>query len=209
MNKVANKSVIKIAVAEESPVIRMGVVAALKRVAGSSAILFEIARPADFNTRIKSYQPDVLIVDPHFSVSPSSLFDVTALRADSDLEMSSASVVALLSSPFSKQSLDAYDSWLSVYDSEDELKSLLDSLLKTEPVPLEDEEEQLSAREKEVVRYVVKGLANKEIADVMNISLFTVLTHRRNISRKLKIHSSIALAIYAISNKIATVDEVK
>ena len=43
----------------------------------------------------------------------------------------------------------------------------------------------------------------------MNISVYTVLTHRRNIARKLNIHSAIALAIYAISNKLVTVDEVK
>lgn len=73
----------------------------------------------------------------------------------------------------------------------------------------EGESEALSAREKQVVKGVVSGLANKEIADQMNISVYTVLTHRRNIARKLNIHSSIALAIYAISNKLVTVDEVK
>lgn len=185
----------------------MGVVAAIKRVAGSSAILFEIASPGDLQTRIKSYQPDVLVINPLFAPG----LDVAQLRANPDLDLADACIVALLSTPPSRLALAAYDNWLSIYDSENDIQSLLDALSKAEPAKADsdDDDEQLSAREKEVVRYVVKGLPNKEIADVMNISLFTVLTHRRNISRKLKIHSSIALAIYAISNKIATVDEVK
>ena len=60
-----------------------------------------------------------------------------------------------------------------------------------------------------MVKGVVSGLANKEIASQMNISVYPVLTHRRNIARKLNIQSSITLAIYAISNKLVTVDEVK
>ena len=71
------------------------------------------------------------------------------------------------------------------------------------------EEDVLSQREKEIVCEVVKGLTNKEIADRMNLSVFTVLTHRRNISKKLQIHSSTALTIYAITNNLVSIDEVK
>ncbi len=60
----------------------------------------------------------------------------------------------------------------------------------------------LSSREKEVVVCVVKGMSNKEIADTLFISVNTVLTHRRNIARKLKIHSSAGLTIYAIANNL-------
>ncbi len=60
----------------------------------------------------------------------------------------------------------------------------------------------LSGREKDVVRGVVQGLTNKEIADRLFIAPNTVITHRRNIARKLQIHSVAALTIYAIVNKI-------
>ena len=66
----------------------------------------------------------------------------------------------------------------------------------------EQETEELSEREKEVLVQVVKGLSNKEIADVLFISTHTVITHRKNISRKLKIHSVAGLTIYAIVNKL-------
>lgn len=67
----------------------------------------------------------------------------------------------------------------------------------------------LSEREKEVVRWVVRGLANKEIAEKMFISVNTVMTHRRNISRKLQIHSPAGLTIYALVSGLISLDEVQ
>ena len=60
------------------------------------------------------------------------------------------------------------------------------------------ETEELSEREKDVLVQVVRGLSNKEIADVLCISTHTVITHRKNIARKLNIHSTAGLTIYAI-----------
>lgn len=67
----------------------------------------------------------------------------------------------------------------------------------------------LSDREKEVIVCVVKGLSNKEIAGQLYISVNTVMTHRRNISRKLKIHSPAGLTIYAIVNGLINLEDVK
>ena len=69
-------------------------------------------------------------------------------------------------------------------------------------------DEQLSDREKEIVVCVAKGLSNKEIADTLCLSVNTVTTHRRNIARKLQIHSAAGLTIYAIVNKLVTLSEV-
>jgi regulator of cell morphogenesis and NO signaling len=68
--------------------------------------------------------------------------------------------------------------------------------------------ESLSEREKEIVICVAKGMANKEIADHLCLSVNTVTTHRRNIARKLQIHSSAGITIYAIVNKLVTLSEV-
>jgi len=62
--------------------------------------------------------------------------------------------------------------------------------------------EALSDRERDVLIEVVKGLSNKEIADVLCISVHTVISHRKNISRKLDIHSPAGLTIYAIVNNL-------
>ncbi|MBQ0050278.1 MAG: helix-turn-helix transcriptional regulator [Bacteroidales bacterium] len=60
----------------------------------------------------------------------------------------------------------------------------------------------VSEREKEIIRCLVQGMTNKEIAGQLFISVNTVITHRRNIARKLQIHSLAGLTIYAIANNI-------
>ena len=67
----------------------------------------------------------------------------------------------------------------------------------------------LSAREKEIIVGVVKGLTNKQIAERLFISAHTVITHRRNIAGKLQIHSPAGLTIYAIVNKLVELSEIK
>jgi regulator of cell morphogenesis and NO signaling len=52
-------------------------------------------------------------------------------------------------------------------------------------------------------------MTNKQIADELCLSTHTVITHRRNISAKLQIHSVAGLTIYAIVNKMVELDEVK
>lgn len=67
---------------------------------------------------------------------------------------------------------------------------------------VKQETEELSDRERDVLIQVVRGLSNKEIADVLCISMHTVVTHRKHITRKLNIHSTAGLTIYAIVNHL-------
>jgi regulator of cell morphogenesis and NO signaling len=69
--------------------------------------------------------------------------------------------------------------------------------------------ESISERERDVIIGVVQGMANKEIADRLCISVNTVITHRRNIARKLQIHSPAGLTIYAIVNGLVDISSVK
>ncbi len=70
-------------------------------------------------------------------------------------------------------------------------------------------DDELSEREKEIVVCVAKGLSNKEIADSLCLSVNTVTTHRRNIAKKLSIHSSAGITIYAIVNNLVKLEEVE
>ena len=69
----------------------------------------------------------------------------------------------------------------------------------------QENSEQLSKREKDVVICIVQGMSNKEVADHLFISVNTVITHRRNIARKLQIHSPAGLTIYAIVNNLVDI----
>ena len=68
----------------------------------------------------------------------------------------------------------------------------------------DDNQIRLTQRETMVLQLVVEGLINKEIADRLNISINTVLTHRKNISAKLGIKSVSGLSVYAIMNGIVS-----
>lgn len=72
-----------------------------------------------------------------------------------------------------------------------------------------DKAETLSEREREVVVALVQGMSNKDIANHLFISTNTVITHRRNIARKLQIHSEAGLTIYAIVNGLVDISTVK
>lgn len=80
---------------------------------------------------------------------------------------------------------------------------------KKEELSATEKTDNLTEREKEILASVVKGLTNKEIANKLFLSTHTVISHRRNITRKLEIHSTAGLTIYAIVNKLVTLDEIK
>ena len=65
-----------------------------------------------------------------------------------------------------------------------------------------------SAREIEVLVLITKGLINKEIADKLNISLTTVISHRKNITEKLGIKSVSGLTIYAVMHGYVEADRI-
>ncbi len=63
---------------------------------------------------------------------------------------------------------------------------------------VEDSFELLTTREREVLQLLAEGKNNKEVATILNLSLYTVETHRANIFQKLNLHSSAELILYAI-----------
>ncbi len=73
-------------------------------------------------------------------------------------------------------------------------------LLKDHALEKAETSAELSPREIEVLRLVARGLINKEIAEQLNISFNTVLSHRKNISAKLGIKSVSGLSVYAMMN---------
>lgn len=103
---------------------------------------------------------------------------------------------------------------LNIYQDE---KTLVKSILRMHeqghhksgnhphPIPTEHD---LSAREIEVLKLITKGLINKEIAEKLNISLTTVISHRKNITEKLGIKSVPGLTIYAVMNGYVEADSI-
>jgi DNA-binding NarL/FixJ family response regulator len=67
---------------------------------------------------------------------------------------------------------------------------------------LKDTYDLLSDREKEILQLLAEGKSNKEVATLLNLSTYTVETHRTHIMQKLDLHSSVDLVLYAVRKKI-------
>jgi len=100
----------------------------------------------------------------------------------------------------------------SVENLENEIRERGDYIQECEYDTTDTDDEKtdiLSQREKEIIICIAKGLSNKEISDVLNISINTVTTHRRNISSKLQIHSIAGITIYAIANGLVQMSDIE
>lgn len=118
-----------------------------------------------------------------------------------------APVVAVLTCALDEDSQRQFDAVISLGDSAGSIvKKVKDATFGDSHEPQTDESV-LSAREKEVLVCVAKGMQNKEIADLFNISTHTVISHRKNISRKTGIRSIAGLTVYALLNNLLDINE--
>ncbi len=190
-----------LAIAETSYVIRKGLVYALSQLPIVSKVV-EIKELEDINYQISIIQADALIINPML-LGNSSKYDI---RQQLNIDTQTV-IIALVYNLIDDQFYRHYDAVIRINDSEAKIEeTIMKSLNKEQPKQVEEE---LSDREKEILISVVKGMSNKEIADHHNISIHTVITHRRNMARKLKIHSVSGLTIYAIINKLVDISEIK
>ena len=100
-----------------------------------------------------------------------------------------------------------YDFTMNIYDSSTDILSILKRQLKQKLSEEDDNDnEALSDRETEVLLQIIRGITNKEIADILCISVHTVISHRKNIMLKTGIRSQAGLALYAVSKSLISLD---
>ncbi len=97
---------------------------------------------------------------------------------------------------------------LNSYDRRMIVEKLQNFFFETEVSPYDDDSGVLSDRETDVLKAVATGSSNKEIADQLFISINTVITHRKNITRKLGIKTISGLTVYALLNHLIQAEEV-
>ena len=196
-----NRNNIKIVIAENSLILRSGISAVLKRLSDYTFSINEVSNMDAFMLFSRLHRPEIAIINPLFLGGVS----IANYKRDNP----DTKVVALVSGYFDNKTLADFDGSISIFDDLDTVNDTISSVLHIEEDDDNIETEQLSQREKEIIGCVVKGLTNKAIAEKLSISIHTVITHRRNISKKLQIHSSAGLAIYAIVNKIVEIQDTK
>lgn len=199
-----NNASLKIVIAETSVIVRSGLTAVLKRIPSLNAHPIEVSSPESLQNYIQLHPTDIVIINPTFG----GWFDLAAFKAEHG--KAGIKYIAIVCSVIDNNVLKEYDENFAICDDIDVIANKINHLLHTEEEEEKDnEQESLSQREKEIITCVVKGMTNKAIADKLFLSIHTVITHRRNIARKLQIHSPAGLTIYAIVNKLVELSDIK
>jgi DNA-binding NarL/FixJ family response regulator len=189
-----------IAIIEKSNIIKEGLTYLLK----AHNICTQIAKLGsidDWFFVFKDEKPDMIIINPD------RLKDTDLDKIRQKIEISDkVPIIGLLYQYFDRDIYNMFSSTIYITDTEDVILGKLRNKQKKEQETTTGEK--LTDREKSVLKLLLKGMSNKEVADKLVISPHTVITHRKNIVEKTGIRSLSGLAIYAILNNITDMDEI-
>lgn len=191
---------IKITIAEPSGIIRRGLYAVLKEASPSEVEIYEVADMEQLVSSLNYQRPDILVAN----ISVLGVFSPQKMRKE--LGNADIKLVGLQTTLADPSVLRNYDETISIHESTELIRDKLARIAGG--ARGERKQESLSQREKEVIACVVNGLTNKQIAEKLCLSAHTIITHRRNISAKLDIHSTAGLTIYAIVNKLVELGDI-
>ncbi|MDR2085385.1 MAG: LuxR C-terminal-related transcriptional regulator [Bacteroidales bacterium] len=197
-----NNKLYKLVIIEPTEIIRAG----LDKLFGDSytfRVIESFETFADFKENIHKLNPDIIIINPSI-IELDKQLTIKSLFHD----IPQAGIVALVYSYIHSDILRQYNGIIEIDDSFNTIESTLRSAINsTEEKKDNFDNQELTDREKDVLIAVAKGWMNKEIADKLNISIHTVISHRKNISRKTGIKSVSGLTVYALINNLIDKDE--
>ena len=173
----------------------------IDREKGAEVTVHTLRDPFTLLQTVKSLRPDIVIASCNVCSPPM----IETVRTIADLPK--ARFILYCETITDELLAERCEGHLSAEESDKEVIDLITSLLtadEREEVPGE-----LTPRERDIIIGVVKGMTNKEIADELFISPNTVTTHRRNIVKKLDIHSASGLTVYAIMNKLVSLQDIE
>ena len=154
--------------------------------------------------RLLVSRPDILIINP-MVIDFGKQFSVRSMFQ----EFPDLVLIALVYSHVRSEILRQYTGVIEISDDKHTIETTLNTSVSLRSEKKETTENQgLTDREIDVLVAVAQGLMNKEIADKLNISIHTVISHRKNISRKTGIKSVSGLAIYALLNNLISKDKI-
>jgi Response regulator containing a CheY-like receiver domain and an HTH DNA-binding domain len=189
----------RIVIIEPSPVIRQGMKSLLE---GDPDFFVDSLYDdlQEFQDNRQKSTIDIILINPAI-INFYKQFNVRIVFSD----YPDTIIVAILSGYVDSGTLNSFDEVLDIYDEPAKMIKKLQGCTKTFnnlQNRNSNDNVDLSEREKEILIAVAKGMTNKEIADKHFISVHTVISHRKNITRKTGIKTVSGLVMYAMFNNL-------
>lgn len=188
---------------ESSTIVAEGLKSVISNI-GDVEIIDTVSDPELLRMKISTLSPDILIINP-------MMLDVNtrhSIRSTFGLPEEMTVIAESFSLP-DPEILKHVHTFINIFDSKNTIISkITESVSDKKSIP-DNEIDGLSEREREILVSLVSGKTNKEVAEEHNISVHTVISHRRNISKKTGIKSVSGLTIYAMLNGLIEPGETK
>ncbi len=194
---------VKFVIVEKSYLIRKGIASIINRIEHATVVK-ELETLDEINSTLLRFLPDFLVINL------SLLKEIGTIRNAGIKADLSRICIGIDSENASKNyPPEELREIISTLDDRDIIYKKLQALIreKVESRHLLSGQNELSEREKTILKHVAKGLTNKEIAETLFLSTHTVITHRKNITNKLGIKTISGLTVYAILNSIINIGD--
>lgn len=182
----------RVLIVEPSEIIAAGLTAMLSDVSRFK-VLEPVLNIEQLQERIIASKPDVIIINATLADS------AAAVRENDDI-----AVIALVYQYVEQIALRRFDAVIDIRESKASVAETIIEAATSRQGSSDNSSAsyELSKRETDVLVLVAKGLTNKEIADQLNVSPHTVMSHRKNIMHKTGIKSVAGLTVYAMLNNL-------
>ena len=184
----------RVIICEASEIIAIGLAEIIDGMAQFDVVA-RLDSPEHLSEKITATDANLLVIDPMLLG-----FHSKEYLSQLGKEHPNIIVVALVSSYLDHTMLTPFSGVIEINDTKSKVISKMNEFAQSEATKNDDVE--LSKRETDVLVAVARGMMNKEIADQMNISIHTVISHRKNITRKTGIKSVSGLTVYALLNNL-------
>ena len=192
----------RVIICEASEIISLGLHSIIQGMM-SFDVVSRMDTPDGLSERILSTDANLLIINPNLLGYTDRNLPQMLLKDHPQL-----TIVALITGYVDPSVLKPYDGAIELNDPKQKIITKLIQCAQDNDKQDKTDEVELSKREIDVLVAVAKGMMNKEIADQMNISIHTVISHRKNITHKTDIKSVSGLTVYALLNNLIDENEV-
>ena len=192
----------RIIICEASEIITSGLYEIIQGMSGFDVVM-RLDSPESLSEKLLVSDANILIINPLLLG-----FNGQNMVSQWVKENPQLVCIALITTYMEESALKNFDGIIGINDSKLKTINKLNQIAQSNDKNEKPDDVELSKREIDVLVAVAKGLMNKEIADQMNISIHTVISHRKNITRKTGIKSVSGLTVYALLNNLIDETEV-